>query len=124
MDERRAARMVTTGIGLTCLVSAIWLASSPRRATRTLQLPASARLGRFLAARDLTVGAMLLVPSLQSRALAARATCDAFDAALMTRTLVRGERPARTGLFIVGALTLSGLSWALHDVLQEAPRRP
>jgi ABC-type iron transport system FetAB permease component len=97
--------------------------AAPRQLSELLSLPVRPRHVRWLAARDLVIGATLLKSSMRRRGLAMRSIADATDAALMLLSL--GERrrraarhTAKAAIALVSAASALGLALKAHA--QEA----
>jgi len=97
-------------IGALSLASGALMAKSPRTMARVYGFPGSAKLVRWLGARDVLIGALLWMPKTRRLAALARAASDAADAQLLRHEAARRGRgaPIRASLALVSA-SLSSL---------------
>ena len=113
--EHPTTHALATALGISCIASALLFARKPRTAADVVQLPANEKLGHAIAARDMAVGLMLVVPQSQRVGLALRAMSDALDVGMMTREVLRGQRRlAAASLPMLGGVALCVLALGLR----------
>jgi hypothetical protein len=111
VDEHRLAR----GIGWLSIGVGFLLVLAPERGTGGFGMGERKRLGLFLGAKDLVIGAGLLRSGNVRPWLLARALSDAQDAALLVGGIASGAFPRRKaslGLAVATGLCASSLALA------------
>jgi hypothetical protein len=106
---RKGYGLVSSVLSAACAGAMI---AAPLRLASYLSLPQSPQLIRWLAARDLVIGATLLNDTLRQRGLAMRGVADATDAALILARPGLGRRRSRAAT-VKATLALSAAVCAL-----------
>jgi hypothetical protein len=108
--------VASTILGAVSAASGAAMLKSPRPMARLYGLPNSTELARWLGARDLVVGTLLLSPRFARYGAVARALSDVLDATLISRHAERLGRRAwgRVAVALGSALAGTALSVRLR----------